>query len=66
MKRDTAKGRIGIFESLQEKKTMDDYGTVLGRMACMFVRGINLEDENEGETHGLSGRQIEKVRILKA
>jgi hypothetical protein len=57
---------MGIFESLQEKKTMDDYGTVLGRMACMFVRGINLEDENESEAHGLSERQLEKVRILKA
>ena len=45
---------------------MDDYGTVLGRMACMFVRGIDLEYENDGEAHGLSGRQIEKVRILKA
>ena len=32
----------------------------------MFIRGINLEDQNDSEAHGLSVRQSEKVGILKA
>jgi hypothetical protein len=65
LKSDKAKEKGAIFESVQEKKTMDDYGTVLGRMACMFVRGINLANEDDYEAHGLSSAQREKVRTLK-
>src|SRR5271155_3316741 len=44
---------------------MDDYGTVLGRLACMYLRMIHLASRDEDEPHGLSEGQREKVRILK-
>jgi len=44
---------------------MDDYGTVLGRLACMYLRMIHLASRDEDEPHGLSEGQREKGRILK-
>jgi hypothetical protein len=43
-------GDGSVFDSLQEEKSMDDYGNALGKMVCMFIRAIDLESEF-GENH---------------
>ena len=41
----------GVFDSLQEEKSIDDYGNVLGRTVCMFLQAIDPELEfEEGHT----------------
>jgi hypothetical protein len=40
-------GEKGLFDSLQEEKSMDDYGSLLGRMVCTFIRMIDSETETE-------------------
>src|SRR5277367_1238759 len=59
------KEESGIFESLQEKKTMDDYGGVLGRLTCMYIRMIDKEDEFGENEHGLRVSQRQRVQDLK-
>jgi hypothetical protein len=39
---------------------MKDYGDILGRLVCMYLRMINEESEVEWE-HGLTEKQLEKL-----
>jgi hypothetical protein len=42
-----------VFDSLQEQKSMNDYGNLLGRMACMLLRSGGVEyGENSWLTDG--------------
>jgi len=55
----------GVFDSFQEEKSMDDYGNVLGRMVCMFIRTIDLESEF-GEDHPwLRDSQRQRVQRMR-
>lgn len=40
---------------------MDDYGGVLGRLACMYIRMIDREDEFGENEHGLTEIQRQTV-----
>jgi len=44
---------------------MDEYGGLLGRMACMFIRMIDTDDKDEDMPHGLQCVEREKVIHLK-
>ena len=55
----------GIFESLQEEKTMDEYGNILGRLVCMYIRMLNQEDEFGVVDHDLTASQRQKIQDLK-
>ena len=54
-----------MFESLQEKKSMDDYGDVLGRLVCMYIQMIDLEDQFGGNEHELTTTQEQKLQDLR-
>lgn len=54
-----------MFESLQEEKSMDDYGNVLGRLVCMYIRMMNLEGQFGEEEHGLTESQQKKLQDLR-
>jgi len=54
-----------VFESLQEEKSMDDYGDVLGRLVCMYIRMIDLEDEFGENEHGLTMIQQQELQNLR-
>jgi len=48
----------GVFDSLQENKSMNDYGNMLGRMVCMFLRVIDPESEfGEQQTWLMDGQR---------
>ena len=55
----------GIFESLQEEKTMNEYGNILGRLVCMYIRMLNQEDEFGMVDHDLTASQRQKIQNLK-
>ena len=44
---------------------MDDYGGVLGRLACMYIRMIDMDDEFGENAHGLRESQRQRVQDLK-
>jgi len=54
-----------VFESLQEEKTMDDYGDILGRLVCMYIRMIDLEDQFGENDHGLTAMQKQELQDLR-
>ena len=55
-----------MFESLQEEKSMDDYGSVLGRLVCMYIRMMDLESQfGEEKEHGLTESQQTKLQDLR-
>jgi len=62
---DRGKSEGGVFESLQEEKTMDDYGDVLGRLVCMYIRMIDLEDQFGENDHGLTAMQKQELQDLR-
>ena len=47
----------GVFESLQEEKSMDDYGNILGRMVCTFIQARGPEPEVDETQPWLSDGQ---------
>ena len=46
-----------MFESLEEKKSMNDYGDVLDRLICMYIRMIDLKDQFGENEHRLMTTQ---------
>ena len=50
-----------MFESLQEKKSMDDYGDVLGRLICIYIQMIDLKDQFGGNEHELTATQEQEL-----
>ena len=55
----------GIFESLQEEWTMNEYGNVLGRLVCMYLRMLDQEEEFGVVDHDLTASQRQKIQNLK-
>jgi hypothetical protein len=55
----------GIFESLQEERTMNEYGNVLGRLVCMYLRMLSQEEEFGAVDHDLTASQRQKIQNLK-
>ena len=55
----------GVFDSLQEEKSMDDYGNVLGRMVCIFIRMMDLESEFGEEHPWLRDGQRQMVQSMR-
>jgi hypothetical protein len=58
-------GDGGVFDSLQEEKSMTDYGNLLGRMVCMFIRAIDLESEFGEEHPWLRDSQRETLQRMR-
>jgi hypothetical protein len=44
---------------------MDDYGEVLGRLVCMYIRLIDLEDQFGENEHGLTTTQEQELQNLR-
>jgi hypothetical protein len=44
---------------------MDEYGNVLGRLVCMYIRMLNQEDEFGVVDHDLTASQRQKIQDLK-
>jgi len=42
-----------IFESLQEKKSMNDYKDILDKLICMYIQMINLKNQFEENEYKL-------------
>ena len=63
----TGKGKEerGIFESLQEEQTMNEYGNILGRLICMYLRMLDQEEEFGVVDHDLTACQRQKIQDLK-
>jgi hypothetical protein len=55
----------GVFDALQEKKSMDDYGNALGRMVCMFIRVIDQESEFGEEYIWLRDSQRQMLQYMR-
>src|SRR2546421_10247166 len=55
----------GIFESLQEERTMNEYGNILGRLICMYLRMLDQEEEVGVVDHDLTACQRQKIQDLK-
>ena len=55
----------GIFESLQEEWTMNEYGNVLGRLVCMYFRILNQEKEFGVVDPDVTASQRQKIQNLK-
>src|SRR5579859_6614742 len=60
-----------FFDALQEQGSRDEYGTVLGRLVCFYVRLLSLQDEIEPderktwyEAHRLKTTQVNKLHRL--
>ena len=45
----TSSGMTDYFEALQEKSSQDQYGDILGQMACFYLRVLELESDEEEE-----------------
>jgi hypothetical protein len=60
-----AKDERGVFDSLQEQKTMDKYGNVLGRLVCMYIRMLDQEDESGTADNKLTDSQQQRMRQVK-
>ena len=45
----TYSGMKDYFEALQEKSSQDQYGDILGQMACFYLRVLELESDEEEE-----------------
>ena len=55
----------GIFESLQEEKTVDEYGNIIGKLVCMYKRMLDQEDQFGVVDHDLTTSQRQKIQDLK-
>ena len=55
----------GIFESLQKKRTINEYGNILGRLVCMYIRMLDQEDEFGVVDHDLTASRRQKMQDLK-
>ena len=44
---------------------MDEYGNILGRLVCMYIRMLNQEDEFGVADHDLTASQRQKIQNLK-
>jgi hypothetical protein len=44
---------------------MDEYGNILGRLVCMYIRMLNQEDEFGVVDHDLTASQRQKIQNLK-
>ena len=60
-----------FFDALQEQASRDEYGTVLGRLVCFYIRLLSLDDEIEPDecatwfkAHPLKSTQVNKLRRL--
>ena len=47
MSRNDKDGRV--FDALQEKRSQEQYGELLGRMLCFYLRLLDAEEEQEQE-----------------
>ena len=45
----TCSGMKDYFEALQEKSSQDQYGDILGQIACFYLRELELESDEEEE-----------------
>jgi hypothetical protein len=61
-----------FFDGLQEEKSEKEYGTLLGRLICFYIRFMELEDTNAEDArvewfrmHPLKESQVDKLRELK-
>jgi len=60
-----------FFDALQEQASRDEYGTVLGRLVCFYIRLLSLDDEIEPDecatwfkAHPLKSTQVNCEQTL--